>query len=217
TKLRYDPKNENSIANDDIRCFYEDKNGDMWVGTYNAGISIYHHTTHTFTHLTKVGNNLGNNIVYSIFGDKSGNIWVGTLGGGLNKYTNETQKFTSYTTENGLCNNSIHSIIEDDKGYLWLSTNNDLSRFDPKSGRFKNYTMQNGLQNHEFSRSAGLRATSGEIYFGGISGFNILNPDEIPNNKNLPPVIITDFQLFNKSVLPGTPNSPLQKSIIDTH
>jgi len=217
TRLKNDPNNENSLANNDIRCFYEAKNGDMWVGTYNAGICVYHQATHTFTNLTKAGNNLGNDLVYSIYGDVRGNIWVGTFGGGVSEYDPVSNKFITFTTDNGLCNNSINSIVEDDNGYLWFSTNNDISRFDPESKKFKNYSIQNGLQNHEFMRGAGFKSSSGDIFFGGITGFNIVNPDEILDNTNIPPVVVTDFQLFNKSVFPGSPHSPLKQAITDTH
>jgi len=216
TKYRSEANNIHTIGDDYIRCFYEDKNGDIWVGTYNAGIAVYHPATRTFSRLDKANSSLSNDIVFCIHGDKNGNIWAGTVGGGLNRYDKAHHKFIAYTTENGLANNTIYSIVEDDKGYMWLSTNTGLSRFDPQKTSFRNYTMQNGLQDDEFSLNGGLKAVSGEIYFGGINGFNVFDPDNIPENKNIPPVIFTDFQLFNKSVMAGVANSPLQQSIFDT-
>jgi signal transduction histidine kinase/ligand-binding sensor domain-containing protein/DNA-binding response OmpR family regulator len=216
-QYKNEPGNKNSISNDDIRCFYEDRNGDIWIGTYNSGIDIYHVSSNNFSHLTKFNSNLSNNIVYCIYGDKKGNIWVGTNGGGLSEYDPGRQQFKTYTTENGLSDNSINSIIEDDKGYLWISTNNDINRFNPVTHTFRNYTLQNGLQSHEFSRSAGLKSSSGDIYFGGVNGLNMINVNNIPVNKNIPAVVITDFQLFNKSVMPDSANSPLTQSIIATH
>ncbi len=208
--------NDKSLANDDIRCFYEDGNGDIWVGTYNSGISIYHHSTHNFSQLTKYNSELANNIVYSICGDRHGNIWVGTYGGGLCEFDRKTRKFKTYTTDNGLSDNSVNSVIEDSKGFLWVSTNTGLDRFNPVTNTFINYAERNGLQNHEFSRNAGFRSATGDIYFGGVNGFNIIDVNNIPENKNIPPVVITDFQLFNKSVAIDSGNSPLQQSIIDT-
>jgi len=38
------------------------------------------------------------------------------------------------------------------------------------------------------------------LYFGGISGFNEINPGKVTNNTHIKPVVITDFLLFNKSV-----------------
>ncbi|HEY4325418.1 MAG TPA: two-component regulator propeller domain-containing protein [Mucilaginibacter sp.] len=216
-KYKDEPNNVNSIGNNDIRCFYEARNGDMWIGTYNSGISIYHNSTHTFSHLTKFNSNLSNNIVYNICDDKNGNIWVGTYGGGLNEYNPINKQFTNYTSENGLSDNAVNSIIQDDQGFLWVSTNNGLDRFNPVTHTFKNYTERNGLQNHEFSRNAGFKSSTGDIYFGGVNGFNIINVGDIPENKNIPQVAITDFQLFNKSVFSDSTNSLLQASIINNH
>ncbi len=216
TKLRSELNNEQTISNDVIRCFYEDKNGDVWIGTYNAGISIYHPATRKITRLNKANSNLSNNIISCIVADKKGNIWVGT-GSGLNKYVRGKKQFIVYTTAHGLANNNIYSIIEDDNDCLWLSTNMGLSRFDVPKNTFKNYTLKNGLQNHEFKLNSGFRAPSGEIYFGGVNGFNTFDPEAVTENKNIPPVVITGFELFNKPVIAGAPNSPLTKSINDTH
>lgn len=215
TKLRSEYNNDKTIANDVIRCFYEDKNGDVWIGTYNAGISIYHTATKTVTRLNKDNSNLSNNIIFCIVGDKKGNVWVGT-GSGLNKYLPGKKQFITYTTEQGLANNNIYSIVEGDKDYMWLSTNMGLTRFNASKSTFKNYTLKNGLQNHEFKLNSGFRSPSGEIYFGGINGFNTFVPESVTENKNIPPVVITAFELFNKPVIAGAANSPLKQSITDT-
>ncbi|HEX4948236.1 MAG TPA: two-component regulator propeller domain-containing protein, partial [Blastocatellia bacterium] len=39
-------------------------------------------------------------------------------------------QFDSWTTENGLPQNSINDILQTRDGYLWLTTNNGLVRFD---------------------------------------------------------------------------------------
>jgi len=216
TVYRNDHTNKNSVGSDFIRCFYESRNGDIWVGTSNGGISIYHPATKAFTTLSKSNSNLGNDIVYSICGDRHGNIWVGTYGGGLNEYNAKTRKFINYNTDNGLSDNSVNSVVEDNNGNLWVSTNNGVDKFNPSSHTFKNYTELNGLQNHEFSRNAGFKSSTGDIYFGGVNGLNIIDVNNIPENKNIPPVLITDFQIFNKSVLADSVNSPLKQSLADT-
>jgi signal transduction histidine kinase len=37
------------------------------------------------------------------------------------------------------------------------------------------------------------------MYFGGVTGLNIFHPDNIKDNPHAPPVVITDFQIFNQS------------------
>lgn len=215
TQIRSELNNEKTISSDVIRCFFEDKNGDVWIGTYNTGISIYHTATRTVTRLNKDNSNLSNNIIFCINSDKKGNIWVGT-GGGLNKYIPGKKQFIAYTTEQGLANNTINGMVRGDKDYIWLSTNLGLSRFDTENNTIKNYTLKNGLQDHEFRINAAFRSTKGEIYFGGINGFNSFTPESITENENIPPVVITGFELFNKPVFAGSPNSPLKQSISDT-
>jgi signal transduction histidine kinase/ligand-binding sensor domain-containing protein/CheY-like chemotaxis protein len=45
---------------------------------------------------------------------------------------------TTYTTKNGLPSNNVQAIVEDDKGFIWLATQNGLSRFD--STQFSNFS-----------------------------------------------------------------------------
>lgn len=36
------------------------------------------------------------------------------------------------------------------------------------------------------------------MYFGGSNGFNVFDPDNVPHNSYVPPIVITDFQIFYK-------------------
>jgi len=89
-------------------------------------------------------------------------------------------------------------------------------------GSFKNYDVNDGVQGDEFNSGAYYKSRSGEMFFGGIKGFNSFYPDKIKDNPYIPGIVITDFQIFNKSVLIGTHEdadsrkSPLQKHISAT-
>lgn len=224
TTGKFTRHNSNSQNPEDLRypsgasicTFYEDKEHNIWIGTYNSGINVFNPVTKTFTRLNKQNSNLSNNIVFTIKGDSKGNIWVGTMGGGLNLWDARRKQFISYTVANGLSNNVINSIVEDNHGFLWISTNNGINRFDPKTRRFDNYDVNNGLQSREFVQRAGFRSSTGDIYFGGINGFNVITPTGITHNNNIAKVIITDFQLFNKSVTANSKNSPLTRHITYT-
>jgi hypothetical protein len=101
----------------------------------------------------------------------------------------------------GLPNEMIHAIIEDNNGNLWLSTNKGLSKFNPKTEEFRNYDADDGLQSNQFNFSAVCKRFNGEMIFGGINGINIFHPDSIKDNPYVPQIVITDFRLFNKSVM----------------
>jgi len=210
------PNDKTTVNNNTIRSLNEDNEGNIWIGTYDSGINILNPKTKTFTCLDKVHNNLSNDVVFSIKTDSKGNIWVGTMGGGLDLWNPASKTFTAYTVDDGLCNNIINSIVEDGHGFLWLSTNNGICRFDPRTHVCSNYDLNNGLQNREFVLHSGFVSSTGQIYFGGINGFNVINPNVIHRNLNIPPVVITNFQLFNKDVMANSVNSPLTKPITDT-
>lgn len=203
-----------SLINDDVRCMYEDTEGNIWVGTY-GGLSHFNPVTKRFTNYSNVDSSLVGGAVFSIHQDRKGDIWVGTMGA-LNLFNKATGKFTAFLEQNGLANSTIKYITEDKAGNLWLSTNKGITRFNIGTGNFYNYEIEHGLQGYEFFHGAGLRTRSGEILLGGINGFNMFDPVGMPSNKIPPSVVLTDFQLFNKDVIIGGKNSPLNQDITET-
>lgn len=139
-------------------------------------------------------------------------LWIGTAGGGLNRFDVAAEKFTHFTTKDGLPNMVIYAILSDEAGHLWMSTNHGLSRFNPRTFAFKNFDVKTGLQDNEFNSCSYFKSESGELFFGGINGFNAFYPADIRENSHIPPVVITDFRIFNESVAPGM-HSPLEMSI----
>lgn len=109
----------------------------------------------------------------------------------------------------------IHGILEDNDGNLWLSTHKGLSKFDPINETFRNYDVNDGLQSNEFNGGAYFKSPrTGEMFFGGVNGFNSFFPENIIDNSYVPPIVITDFQLSNKSIPTG--KLPLTKAITET-
>ncbi|MGE5123293.1 MAG: triple tyrosine motif-containing protein, partial [Acidobacteriaceae bacterium] len=84
-----------------------------------------------------------------------------------------------------------YGIVEDEQGYLWLSTNDGLARFDPHTGSSQNYDYNDGLQSNEFNTFAFGKTRAGEIIFAGISGTNLFKPEAVEKNNYVPPVVLT--------------------------
>jgi len=214
TIIKYKAKNDpGHLNNNYIRAFYEDKMGNMWIATYGGGLNIYNPDLKSFTNFNRTNSNLQSDIINIIYGDSGGDIWVGTIGGGLLRFDQTGKNITVYTEEDGLPSNIVNSIFEDDHKQLWVSTNNGVSKLALNGNTFSNYGLYNGLQGNEFFKGAGLKTSSGEILFGGINGFNVFDTSSIKHNRNTPPIIFTDFQLFNKPVLIGAQGSPLKQNI----
>ena len=107
----------------------------------------------------------------------------------------------------------VYQIVEDAEGLFWLTTNSGLVRFNPETKQVKGYTTANGLLGDQFNYRSSYKDETGAIYLGSIDGFVVFNPKTFTENKSLPPVVITDFMLFNKEVRADEENTPLEKSI----
>ncbi len=213
-KVANDPA---SVSHDYVYSICETKDGTMWIGTLGGGLNTFDRTTGTFVHYMEDpsdSTSLSNNNVWSILEDRAGDLWIGT-NNGLNKFDNSRKAFIHYDERSGLVNNVIYGILEDGRGNLWLSSNKGLTRFDPRSGSVRTYTAADGLQSNQFGGNDQFKDDRGYLYFGGINGFNIFYPDSIRDNPHIPPIVITDLQIFNRSVGVGG-GSPLQRSITDT-
>jgi len=187
----------------DIRAWLTDRNGVCWIGTFSNGLNRLDVTDTTFTrYINQKGNpqSLSHNIVLSLceqWQNGKQYIWVGTADG-LNRFDVQSQTFRRIGQAEGLINGVVYSIQKDTNGMLWLTTNKGLHRFNPADTTFINYSVEDGLQNMEFNVSAACMAPNGEMYIGGVNGFNRFHPLRLPVNRVPPPVVITGFQLFNK-------------------
>lgn len=199
-----------SISDNSVSVVTEWPAGTLWVGTFNGGLNRFDPQTERFIHYRhdeRHPNSLINDLVLSLTPGQDGSLWIGTIGG-LDRLDLETGSFTHYTEANGLLNDTIYATVEDDRGNLWFTTNMGLTRLDPRTDEMQHFGVRDGLQSTEFNQGAGYKLSNGEMLFGGVNGFNAFHPDLVTNSTFEPPVVVTDFQLFNESVQPGE-ESPL--------
>jgi signal transduction histidine kinase len=134
----------------------------------------------------------------------------------LDRFDRQSGEFTVFNERDGLPSNAIGGILEDAAGNLWVATGNGLSKFDPRARTFRNYYVDDGLAGNEFldvnSYFAHSRSDRVELLFGGVSGVTAFYPDRVVENPFVPPIVLTDFRLFNKPVRAGE-NSVLKKAI----
>ena len=220
--FKHDFLNPISLSHNDVRVIYEDRFGILWIGTYGGGLNKLNRKRGIFNcymHDYRDFRSLSADRIMVIYEDNSGVLWIGTSGGGLNKMVDrEKGMFKSYREKDGLPNAVIYGILEDNKGNLWLSTNNGISRFNPRTEVFRNYDIYDGLQSNEFNTGAYFKIRTGEMFFGGINGFNAFFPQQIKENLYIPPVVITAFLISNRYVPLQSlySGSSLQKPIHET-
>ena len=202
THHRHDPNDPTTPPDDGLYTLTFDHKGQLWVG-WNFGLFHYDlkkGTDAIYVHDSLDSQSLGEGLVLSIYEDAHRTIWVGTYGGGLNKLDKKTGKFIRYTTENGLQNDVIYGILQDKVDNLWMSTNIGISKLNLYSLEVHNYDVRDGLQSNEFNGGAYFQAKDGEMFFGGVGGYNSFYPAQVKDNTYVPPIILTAFKVFGKHV-----------------
>jgi len=200
THFRHDPADETTVSGDRIATVAEAPEGKLWVATMESGLNLLDPRTgrfERFRHRAGDTRTLPSDAVHSLYVDAAGSLWVGTHGG-LAHLQADGKTFRSYTVRNGLPSDVVYAIANDHKGRLWLSTTNGLSAFDPRNGQPTNYGVSNGLQGREFNLGASYQSRSGELFFGGLNGFNAFVPDRIRQLSQAPEVVLTGVSVDHR-------------------
>jgi len=190
-----------------------DADGTVRMGTL-SGVQILHTADErwqSFVHDPDDPRSLPQEVVLSICPDPDDPgryLWVGTEGGGLVKLDLRSGACERFTTHNGLPNDVIYGILADERRNLWLSTNNGLCRFDPRTGAATHYTKDDGLCGNEFNRYSAQRGIDGRFYFAGVDGVTAFHPEDLYTNEAPSPTRISGMRLANKEVAVGTFHLP---------
>jgi len=204
-RYRHDPARPDSLGFDFVRAIFEDASGTLWIGLAGGGLDRFDRARKTFTHYRKRPGDpgsLSDDYVMAIAQDSAGVLWVGTANG-LNRFDPRTETFVKYAGAEGLPNTMIYALQIDEGGQIWGSTNAGLFRLNVRTGGVKSFDASDNLQGNEFIGGSSFKTKSGEMFFGGVSGVNHFFPNEVVDNPFPPDVVLTDFQIYNKSVPVG--------------
>lgn len=225
-----DHKNPKSLSHNDVWVIYQDRKGRFWFGTNGGGLNLYekeNNEFHSWTTDESNPNSISGNNIYSIYessysytktkrhsssDDNKTILWIGT-NNGLNRFEIRENKendisnlhatIKHFSKKDGLSDNSIRSIVEDNNGNLWFGTSSGISFFDVEKNEFSNFTASDGISGNIFNLSSAFKDNSGLVYLGSNEGINFFNPSSIELSAFNPPVVLTDFQIFNQSVSVG--------------
>ena len=154
------------------------------------------------SNLKKINPLLGESIL-TISPKTNGELWLGTSKHGILKYNIQNNSLTRVSKVDGLSNNTVVGILTDDQGYHWVSTYSGINVLDASGKVLFALDETNGLNNNEFNRTSYLKLSDGKLAFGGIDGFNLLDPGWIVENltkNNEKNIYLTSLKYYDRKI-----------------
>ena len=213
----------NTISHNDVWILFEDSKKRLWAGTNGGGLNLLDDAQmgkfQNWTDDEFKSNTLSSSNIYSIIESSRFKstatkdkivLWIGTSNG-LNRFVisdsnNESKSnklnidIKNYILQDGLADNSINSVLEDENGNLWIGTGSGISFFDIEKETFTNFSKEDGILGGSINTSSIIRLEDGLMLFGSTDGLNYFHPEDIKLSDFVPPIVFTDFQIFNLSV-----------------
>lgn len=192
TRYKNDPKNPNSISNNDVYFTYQDSQERIWVGLLGGGLNLISEENGTLVFKHKY-NGLKQYPAYGLYmevrtmtEDEDGRIWVGTMDGLMSfdgHFTTPEQiQFETYrqiSDRSNVADNDIYVLYKDSDSQIWVSVFggglNKLVRYDKEKREpiFKSYGIREGM-NNDVVKSI-VEDKNGNLWFTteiGLSCFN---------------------------------------------
>ena len=194
-----------SLTNNHTYKLAQSPDGKVWIGTYGGGVNVFDYSRRTFRAIT-TENGLESNVINDILIDTKKNIWISTPDG-LAKFDSNRRLLASYSRKDGFASNIFKTLAEDASGIIWVTTENGVSSLDPVSNLVRNFDESDGFLVNSIVIRSGNR-----MIVGGSKGYFSWHIGILKSNTPAPRVFLTDFQVFNQSVLPDQ-NGPLKENI----
>ena len=130
------------LSNPRVTSFYQDENGNLWIGTANGLNKL--DSTGRFSYLfsgSGSGSLTGSDI-NCLAGDNNGSLWIGTSKG-LNKLTlsnlNVDKFYAIPGKSNSLTTDNITKLLVTKAGKVWIGTVNGLNEYNNENNSFSSY------------------------------------------------------------------------------
>jgi len=195
-------KESTRLTNNLVYDIIQDDDGLFWIATSN-GLNLLDKKRDKVKQFVFEPNNnktIGDNFIVSLCQVDPRYVWLGTASG-LFRYDKSKAVFKYFQSEYDIPAKLIYEIVADKNHNLWLATQDGLIFYNPIDEKARTYTVEEGLQGTEFNLNAQHVAADGEMFFGGMNGFNSFYIDSLYVNKYIPPVVISNFTKRNDNQL----------------
>lgn len=192
--FRHDPNNAQTIRDDFINHIYKDNSGCVWLGTDGSWFTWFDKSNHRAKNYY-----LGATYVSRVGPFKKDQIWITTGSRGFLTFNKLTENFREYSSDNAFPHKETLGVVKDYNGFYWVIGNNYVLKFDTETDSIQSFNIKNesnyifkSYYEYNNAKVVFLRATRGFYYF---------YPEDMRYNRSSPRMVITDFKVFNKSLV----------------
>jgi ligand-binding sensor domain-containing protein len=199
--------NSKSISYNNLTSITEDKEGNLWIGTWNNGLDKFDRKRGLFTNYKHDPVNkysLSNNSVYSVFIDKNNILWISTYGDGVDKYDVYKNKFCQilYSTipGKGLNDPWVFPVSEDKTGRLWVGTlYGGINIYDRNTNKYPHnfFLGPKSITQKSYILRSIEQDLSGNIYAGDMYGLTKIDPITL----NMTRIIFLSKQVYTNEAV----------------
>lgn len=106
-------------------------------------------------------------------------LWVATSKGILVLNLYDLKIAREYSSEHTVSDQKVTALIEDNNHCIWASTYNGFTVYNTIDGSIRFVSKPQGIYNHEYNYKSACLLQNGELVFGGLNAFEIINPNKL--------------------------------------
>lgn len=131
--FRKDDSDSTQFPNVQVKCFYTDSKGNLWIGTWGQGLVLFHSAREYFQRFSE-SDGLPNSVVYGILEDSVGNLWLSTNKGISVFDPHQKRVIRNVEKADGLQGNEFNTnaFFKSPKGIFYFGGINGLTYFNPE-------------------------------------------------------------------------------------
>lgn len=199
-RFYHDGQSQRSLSSTNIGTLMLEEDT-LWIGTSTAGLNKLNIKTgrvRQYSHRADNPESIGKNKVLDMLRDSADRFWVTTYGGGLNRlaYQGGEVVFKKYLEKDGLPDNTVKHLAEDSAGYLWITTQNGLVRFNPDTEWFVPISIPNQSANVNLNKI--IPADTSDYILTGSKGYRLFDPRDFLKEREGSPLLLTNVQVMGE-------------------
>ena len=156
------------------RRILRDRDGSLWIGTFNAGVVHVHQGKTDVFGLSQGLSGQGANV---LFEDREGIMWVAS-GNGLDRFRDFA--ISTFSVNQGFSSSRIRSVLADSDGSIWMATPDGLNRWNDGKVSILN------VKTNRFIPTSLFQDSTGKIWVSTPFGFGYLRDDRFISVSDVP-------------------------------